>query len=225
MDPIREELQADLVATLAASRELPPEANQHLAAAYLDRVQNQLNRREASLSCGEERRPTRLLFVEAVSGASSAIVGLLAIVSAHQALVAHGAIFLGMGYSAQHGKIAFSQVTNVVNPFVAVVSVILVVIGVAAYRHAVYRGRAALRFLGGGTLALLGAVLVAIGFPGTLLSDLLSQLLWPGFVPVVALATVTLAFVAFLAGSISQPTVRRRAKRRFAATSVLRARP
>src|SRR5947209_6237980 len=125
MDPIRDELHDDLLATLATSKELPPENDEALATAFLDRLQRRLDRNDVPVSGGQGSH-LLLRFVEALTGCGAAVLGLGALAYAYDALMAGGPNILAGGYSQQHGVIAFNHVMSVLGPFMAVTALICV---------------------------------------------------------------------------------------------------
>jgi hypothetical protein len=199
MRTARAELHDDLVATIAAGRELLEDHSDELASAYLDHLQAVLDR-DGSVSGSQKESYSLPRFAEAVCGVLSGIVGLSALVHVHNTFTAVGPAMLGMGYGVQHGNAAFAGVMSVVNPFMVATALILTVVGTSAFVHSMYRVRGALWTLGGGACGLLAAALLTIGGFGSPNLSFLLEVAAPS-VPVLCVVVVTLAFLALLAGT------------------------
>lgn len=219
MKPPREDLRDDLLATLAASRELSPDEAQPLAAAFLDRLQSTLNKSDASHWQSDNHSNTFLQFVESLSGALSGAIGLGALAHANHVLTAAGPIILGNGYSRAYGNVQFSHVMSVVNPFFITVGIIFVLIAMGACLHSLRRSRSALWVLGGSIVALLVAAFMVLGQAGPApLEFLLAVELPSPFILVTTSSTVGLALVAVMAGaSIESSTPRKASLQRASA--------
>jgi hypothetical protein len=192
----------DLIATLAASRELTPEHDVALADALLDRwhVSTTGEVADEEISAGPRWWFKAERMAALLSGATG-IIGIAYVVHAVSAAEAmYGAVRPGLGMSA----------LDVARPFALTVLVMLCGVVAGASLHTL-RGLVIgrwLLFASTGLLAL--AALRAVTYSGSYLTALLFSLaLAPGIVPLVAIVTVLLAVTACVAAVVAERTRRR----------------
>ncbi len=185
----RGELHDEVVAALAASKELPEGSDGHLADALLDRM-------EQAYELGQRREMRHRQRIIDLSRGVEATCGLLA-----------GALGIGSlsyVYLAFQGDFGDPQpAMNAANPMMSVITVVLVAMVFGACFHAIRQQRLSLAVLWISNV-LLGASVIGLAVDTRMYLDSLMELhyLSPGLLAALAALTMVLTVGAGIAGSV-----------------------